>query len=476
VNVLSIAGIPGIGENVVTHGLGPGPSSPTPTPTPTPVRPKVLPGQQQSGAGGGGSATRATNCEPIWREEWRDRLREQKRKQHEREMRAELDRIEKLKAQQAESVIDELLEEGPPAEPPITDVVIESVYEPLAVGIQGRVRAAVEGVVHYKTDKVVEIVADDGARHVYEGVKKIAAGPVEGDRVDEGETIGRAVRTVVDHRIEREVPAPAVAVGPYPRSELATQAEPWTRVEVQTSTWPSSVPQVSPSPVASSPPPPPVRIERGVPVATVEARVSAVTQSLPAFPYPRTDQATRTDPDVQGPGKPETLGTPPTESTAVSLGKAALVVAAAAAGVVLIAKAGSSTPGPSRKARASRASEATPSVKKAAKAPVFRFKSLKNPLPRPAGSPAAQPEPKPRTRRSTKGKPVQEVALEPARSKRARPIEDVVDYPPHAKIQEKWIRCGKPDCYSCPHGPYLQAMWWGDDGKVKTKYLGKKTR
>lgn len=39
--------------------------------------------------------------------------------------------------------------------------------------------------------------------------------------------------------------------------------------------------------------------------------------------------------------------------------------------------------------------------------------------------------------------------------------------------QEEMIRCGKPSCKSCPHGPY----WYGyrhQGGRMKKKYLGKK--
>ena len=36
----------------------------------------------------------------------------------------------------------------------------------------------------------------------------------------------------------------------------------------------------------------------------------------------------------------------------------------------------------------------------------------------------------------------------------------------------KSIKCGKESCNSCPHGPYWYAEWT-EDGKRKTKYLGK---
>ena len=50
---------------------------------------------------------------------------------------------------------------------------------------------------------------------------------------------------------------------------------------------------------------------------------------------------------------------------------------------------------------------------------------------------------------------------------------DTVELPDNHTIQEKWIKCGKADCQSCPHGPYLYAQWY-EDGKTKSKYLGKK--
>ena len=46
-------------------------------------------------------------------------------------------------------------------------------------------------------------------------------------------------------------------------------------------------------------------------------------------------------------------------------------------------------------------------------------------------------------------------------------------YPPHARIVEKMKNCGKPDCYTCPRGPYLYAQW--EEGeKTLDKYIGKK--
>ncbi|MDQ3953852.1 MAG: hypothetical protein M3279_12965 [Actinomycetota bacterium] len=33
------------------------------------------------------------------------------------------------------------------------------------------------------------------------------------------------------------------------------------------------------------------------------------------------------------------------------------------------------------------------------------------------------------------------------------------------------VRCGKPGCTTCPHGPYWYA-YYREDGKVKSRYIG----
>ncbi len=33
------------------------------------------------------------------------------------------------------------------------------------------------------------------------------------------------------------------------------------------------------------------------------------------------------------------------------------------------------------------------------------------------------------------------------------------------------VRCGKPTCTRCPHGPYLYA-YWREEGRVRSRYLG----
>ncbi|MDF0591318.1 hypothetical protein [Candidatus Methanocrinis natronophilus] len=37
--------------------------------------------------------------------------------------------------------------------------------------------------------------------------------------------------------------------------------------------------------------------------------------------------------------------------------------------------------------------------------------------------------------------------------------------------RQEWVRCGK-ECRSCPHGPYWYC-YWKEDGKTRTKYIGK---
>ncbi|GBE24638.1 MAG TPA: hypothetical protein ENG98_02060 [Actinobacteria bacterium] len=44
--------------------------------------------------------------------------------------------------------------------------------------------------------------------------------------------------------------------------------------------------------------------------------------------------------------------------------------------------------------------------------------------------------------------------------------------PPDIKVRSQSVRCGKPTCSRCPHGPYWYA-YWREDGKRRSKYLGK---
>jgi hypothetical protein len=43
---------------------------------------------------------------------------------------------------------------------------------------------------------------------------------------------------------------------------------------------------------------------------------------------------------------------------------------------------------------------------------------------------------------------------------------------PDVKLRKHDVRCGKPTCGKCPHGPYWYAYWW-EDGKRRSRYLGK---
>jgi hypothetical protein len=43
---------------------------------------------------------------------------------------------------------------------------------------------------------------------------------------------------------------------------------------------------------------------------------------------------------------------------------------------------------------------------------------------------------------------------------------------PDVKLRKHDVRCGKPSCSKCPHGPYWYAYWW-EDGKRHSRYVGK---
>ena len=50
-----------------------------------------------------------------------------------------------------------------------------------------------------------------------------------------------------------------------------------------------------------------------------------------------------------------------------------------------------------------------------------------------------------------------------------------IEFPSHqadVKLRSQKVRCGKDNCTRCPHGPYWYAYWW-EDGKRRSKYLGK---
>jgi hypothetical protein len=41
------------------------------------------------------------------------------------------------------------------------------------------------------------------------------------------------------------------------------------------------------------------------------------------------------------------------------------------------------------------------------------------------------------------------------------------------EYQQKEVRCGKPQCTKCPHGPYWYMIMHLRTGKAVTKYIGK---
>jgi hypothetical protein len=43
---------------------------------------------------------------------------------------------------------------------------------------------------------------------------------------------------------------------------------------------------------------------------------------------------------------------------------------------------------------------------------------------------------------------------------------------PEVKLRKQMVRCGKPTCGRCPHGPYWYA-YWTEDGRRRSKYVGR---
>jgi hypothetical protein len=50
------------------------------------------------------------------------------------------------------------------------------------------------------------------------------------------------------------------------------------------------------------------------------------------------------------------------------------------------------------------------------------------------------------------------------------PAEDHL--PPTLRYRQQHVRCGKPSCTSCPHGPYWYALW-KEDGRTRKRYIGR---
>lgn len=40
------------------------------------------------------------------------------------------------------------------------------------------------------------------------------------------------------------------------------------------------------------------------------------------------------------------------------------------------------------------------------------------------------------------------------------------------RLRSQMVRCGKPSCQSCPHGPYYYAYWY-EEGRRRSRYVGK---
>ncbi|MFQ5523156.1 MAG: hypothetical protein ACE5F5_06215 [Acidimicrobiia bacterium] len=43
---------------------------------------------------------------------------------------------------------------------------------------------------------------------------------------------------------------------------------------------------------------------------------------------------------------------------------------------------------------------------------------------------------------------------------------------PKVRLRRRMIRCGKPGCTKCPHGPYWYA-YWTEDGRRRSRYVGR---
>ncbi|MCI0424262.1 MAG: hypothetical protein L0Z49_13915 [Actinobacteria bacterium] len=43
---------------------------------------------------------------------------------------------------------------------------------------------------------------------------------------------------------------------------------------------------------------------------------------------------------------------------------------------------------------------------------------------------------------------------------------------PKISLRHQMVRCGKPSCTKCPHGPYWYA-YWTEDGRRRSRYVGR---
>lgn len=158
VDVVSLAGTPGLGENVVTSGLGPAPQEAPPTP----------PRKRRGGAGEQGDRR--------WREHWRERLAAQ----------AALELLraqgEQMAAETAAQALDDLEW--------IDDAAAEADYLIMTAGDEALIRAPAAGDMHYARSKkyglCAVLKADTGARYLITGLGRTADRKVEA-----GEVIGK---------------------------------------------------------------------------------------------------------------------------------------------------------------------------------------------------------------------------------------------------------------------------------------------
>jgi hypothetical protein len=226
VNVLSLSGLPGIGENVVTWGLGPAaaPSPPVP-PFPSPA--------------GGGAITSPTPVTgaawayvrpPYFEHELFD-PRRKKKKEEEQKRDRERQQREQERPREDEFIEPDIgsgeIEKAPDSAPEPTEEPSADVdYAILPIGEFGRVRALADGVVTYvdgKNGPGAAVHGDDGVRYLYAGVVRVLGGPEEGQRVKSGDTIGRSTGRTASKQVAyaQLPPAPApeeskTAVGALP--------------------------------------------------------------------------------------------------------------------------------------------------------------------------------------------------------------------------------------------------------------------
>ena len=179
-NIISLSGVPGIGENIVSRGLGPASAPAPPPPSPQPIRPFVIRTPPADTSGGGGASWPA---QQRWCEDWRESIRDIRRKQEQREADKARARAQALVEQIEQAAEATRAQQQPEVAQPVEQEVVsaapqdEAKVEQLPIGIHARVRADVDGIVSYKTDLTVEIVADDGAKYSYQGVRAISSGP-----------------------------------------------------------------------------------------------------------------------------------------------------------------------------------------------------------------------------------------------------------------------------------------------------------